>query len=626
MNKFLNLFIFISIFINLFISNTIAKKTKKHTKESIEDNYYLVFVKTDERYIFPTKSIEKRHENNEFIHENNEFINAMVKEIQNLIIDNKDTFKNVTKLEEINKSSLLKKRDDSNNDLENDLIEHPYDYDESNLVFPISSVEDETVILAYLSEKLINVVKSLPNVIGFASNREIKLSTLFDTYYNLDDIKQETKWKNVEVREKASLHLSLISQGKYNDTLINKYDRSYYYPSSAGQDVDIIVLDTGFNFNHTEFSNLDERSVKCECSVRKGKIETDVTDIYCHRTRHTIDNHGIEVTVSASGKNYGAASKANIYAILLDGNSTSNIIRALEYVRDNLIRPHKTVINMSFGDYFDENDSTVLYLEKILSEITNAGGISVASAGNNNGVVKNFNNTNSNMYPCYIKDVICVGAIYDHYDHEKKLEVMDKTYYKKAKFSNFGEGVDIYAPGYSMVSYLDDKNKLIQKVVSGTSYSAPITSGVIATLLSEYPEKKFDKNSILDYLIKIGLKGAINDIPEGILINNGKHIVYSEDYLNMGCGVNAGNSKCGESQCCTDDGRCVYKTESACQSINGCQIEFGECTVVKSTKEDRCGKGYGSCEEGYCCSSEGYCGKTSSYCDVGCQKNYGLCN
>lgn len=611
MTKYINLFIILSIISIIFINNTNTKSISKSKKESNDDNYYLIFVKTDSKYIFPKpgESRQKRHDNNGFI-------DAMIEEIHSLIIENKDTYKNVTKLEEINEGTVsLDKRNESGN------VEHPYDYDDSNLAYPISSVKGETVINAYLSKELIPTIKSLPNVSDCIKNREIKMS-----YYNVDEIKKETKWKDLKITEKAALHLSLISQGKYDDTLIDQYDRNYYYPRSAGKGVDIVILDSGFNLNHTEFTNSKERTVKCECAIRNGKIEEPTSDNYCHRIINPTDNHGIKVADTAVGAKYGVAPKANLYAILLDNTNTVNILRGLEYTKDNLVNNHKTVVNLSFGYYFKPSDSFIKHMKIQIDEINNNNGIVVASAGNFHSPVYHHNNTDINFYPCYFDSTICVGGIDNVYDDNYDLKYMKTEYYTRADFSNFGDGVDIWAPGYSKVSYANPNNELIKKAASGTSFSSPIVAGVIATVMNEHPDVTYNKDSMLTYLKKIGIKNAIKDMPDAIFINNGKHVVYSSNYSYHGCGINAGNIQCGFDQCCTSDGHCQISTDLACQTTQGCQVDYGQCTVVRSKEEDRCGEGFGSCEEGLCCSYEGYCGKASGYCDAGCQKNYGFCN
>ncbi|ORX54907.1 hypothetical protein BCR36DRAFT_282925, partial [Piromyces finnis] len=195
------------------------------------------------------------------------------------------------------------------------------------------------------------------------------------------------------------------------------------------------------------------------------------------------------------------------------------------------------------------------------------------------------------FYPCSYENVICVGAV-DNYGKNKlhKLEIeiteitnqlrvefndelymkgsqlynnymtlkselpkiflnktMDSSNYEVAYFSNYGKKVNIHAPAYVTVSYQDKLGDDYNEIDVGTSYSSSIVVGVAATIMSKHPDKKFDSKSMLKYLNKIGEKNIINGILEGnpnIFINNGKHIVYSQDDNYYGCGPRSGYQKC----------------------------------------------------------------------------------
>ncbi|ORX36989.1 hypothetical protein BCR36DRAFT_313511 [Piromyces finnis] len=146
--------------------------------------------------------------------------------------------------------------------------------------------------------------------------------------------------------------------------------------------------------------------------------------------------------------------------------------------------------------------------------------------------------------------------------------------------------------------------------------------------MSENNDVKFNYTTVLNYLNKLGLKNIINGIKEGpnLFINNGKHVVYSKDYIYYGCGINSGNQSCENNQCCGANGKCYNHSNDLCKTSNGCQVEYGKCNIITSnSKNNLCGFNYGNCHSGYCCSYEGICGKTNDHCGVGCQKNYGHC-
>ena len=83
-----------------------------------------------------------------------------------------------------------------------------------------------------------------------------------------------------------------------------------------------------------------------------------------------------------------------------------------------------------------------------------------------------------------------------------------------------------------LLNLMMNMEKNIRFVDAGTSYSTPIVSGVVACLMSENPQVKYNTESMRQYLQELGEKNILDDIPEGtpnIFINNGKHIIYPGD-------------------------------------------------------------------------------------------------
>ena len=607
MAKFIN-FYFIMSMVTLLFASSNAKKFEKAKAEIDNDGYYMIVLNND-------STSKNGHGKRQ---ENNEFVNSMVDEIHNLIIGNKDSYNDIKKFEEIEENdSMLKKRDEE--------IKYLEDYGDSSYVYPIASNNKKTILYAYLSSDLKETIEEMPHVAAVNPPTHYEPDSV--AYYEKEILK-ETKWNEVISKESSPLHLSLISQGKYDKELIDQYDNTYYYPSSAGEDIDIFVFDAGFNFKHKEFSNKSERTTKCVVHIlENGKIIEPLDKEFCYSTQvHGI--HGVQVATVAGGLNYGVASKANIYGVLMEDYSNANAIAGLEYVKDHLFRPGKAVFNFSFGGFtsyknFTENEEYV-YFQQLINDMSEDGAVFFASAGNH-GVDTYNKETTDIKDPCAFENEICVGGI-DSYD----LDVLtDTEKYRRTKQSNYGKEVDIYAPYHTKVEFQDQYGYNWTENIRGTSFSTPIAAGIAATIMSENPNIKFTSKSMALYLQKLSEKNVISRIPEeypNYFINNGKRTVYSKNSTYHGCGIHAGNTKCGSDECCSVDGRCVPSTDNACKSSNGCQTSFGTCKVVLTQdKSKKCGLGYGSCKEGYCCSSQGYCGQTDGHCKVGCQKDYGLC-
>ncbi|OUM67163.1 hypothetical protein PIROE2DRAFT_5428, partial [Piromyces sp. E2] len=218
-----------------------SKVSLNNKNEEGKEQFYLIYKKS------------KREESNA----TNKVVDSVIDQIHQLIIDNVDTYEKPEILEKMEKEDSLRKRDLT--------TEYLLDYGDSSLVYPISTFNNITVLYAYLSSDVVETVKSMSHVKYCAEEIYYEESSSDST---IDFIKENTHWKDVGVTNDASLHLSVVSQGKFDESVNGKYDENYYYPSSAGEGVDIFIFDSGFDFTHDEFSNTDERTVKCIFKVK----------------------------------------------------------------------------------------------------------------------------------------------------------------------------------------------------------------------------------------------------------------------------------------------------------------------------------------------------------------------
>eukprot|EP00833_Pecoramyces_ruminatium_P014343 jgi/Orpsp1_1/1188375/evm.model.d7180000064272.1 len=144
-----------------------------------DDKYYLCYVNNEhgEYKVFSDGNNQKREASAVFV-------DSIINEINTLIIDNKDTYQNPEKLEEIEENAKLQKRGQL------------YNYnDESDFVYPISSVSNTVVLFAYLSKTLAERIPSqVDNVIECTPDESA--FKYFHKNYNVEEILAETKWKN----------------------------------------------------------------------------------------------------------------------------------------------------------------------------------------------------------------------------------------------------------------------------------------------------------------------------------------------------------------------------------------------------------------------------------------------
>ncbi|OUM66417.1 carbohydrate-binding module family 18 protein [Piromyces sp. E2] len=552
MNRKINLF-FILSFILTIIKFSYAENLNG-------EQFYIITVKDSE---------PKNHNKRQEISSN---VESTIEEIHNLIVENIDTYDNQEKIEElVDKDNQLKKRD----------TDYLLDYGSSNFVYPIAKKDGERILYAYLTEELAATVKNLPNVKSCIKDVKYEPTS---ASYDLNKIKKDTKWKGVEVREHAPSHLSLISQGEYDPSFINEYDDNYYFPQSGGKGIDIFVFDTGFDFSHEEFSNTDERIVKCIFNVTDAKLIETNNELVCYGQDRS--DHGTVCATAAAGKDSGAASKANIYGVLFNEYSYGNSIAAMDYLlRKKIMKPHRAVFNLSYMSYGESYDNhPEKYYEKdeeieYYNIITKAGGIIFTSAGNF-GIDVNDVKKDQAVYPCVLNSTICIGGIEndqggdrDDYSSFKEIAIP----YTRHLESGYGEEVDLYAPYHTIMSYIDvDGNRQTDVTVSGTSLSCPIAAGVAATIMSDkYGTTRFTKDTLVKYLKSIAQKNVLGrvEVPNYFL-NNGKKEVYSKNNIYNGCGEKYNYRRCPDNLCCSADGRCGEKYEYCAK---GCQIEYGSC-------------------------------------------------
>jgi len=410
-----------------------------------------------------------------------------------------------------------------------------------------------------------------------------------DPYYDLQFIKKEANWNSVGIQEvdktspKRYLlnYLSLISQSRYVKNNTKEFDYNYYYPGNAGQGIDIYIIDEGLDANYDDFDTYPgtdhERVVMCDGIFNDNKIvesETEEEKRFCKAVDEYL--HGHEVAAAAGGKYVGTAKYANIHML-----ATSEIkvdeLNALDYVKLKG-KPHKTIINISRGGGVD---LTRTFQDKF-EELAEYGFIFVVSAGNTQ-----INRCIAGEYYTGFNTTIKVAATSSILNEDG----IEKAYVR-ASYSNFGPCVDIYAPGQTLYPLDTGRYELYgnrYNTTSGTSLSAPLTAGVIATLMSEHPEIEYTSESMRQLLIDLSIKDIISGIQSddtpNRFINNGKKIVYSPVNVYEGCGASSAYSKCPEGSCCSSTNQCFefgkYDILDQCLVEKGCQPDYGTCLSDK---------------------------------------------
>ena len=229
----------------------------------------------------------------------------------------------------------------------------------------------------------------------------------------------------------------------------------------------VAVLDDGIDVNHSEFSGLSF---------------IHPYDCYRNRTQHTVyGSHGTFVTgVLAANHNSqkiaGIAPNITIIPIshIQDPSSSSCMGEELASGISYAVSRGADIINCSWGDqggiYYNNIRSSLLEsaIDRALTDGRNGKGCTVVFASGNYG--------DSGLpvdYPgCFDSRILVVGSIHP---------TMRRSYLT----SYFGGTLDILAPGENICSTIQNNGYYTH---NGTSFAAPIVSGVAALVLSINPD------------------------------------------------------------------------------------------------------------------------------------------
>ena len=218
----------------------------------------------------------------------------------------------------------------------------------------------------------------------------------------------------------------------------------------TGEGVHAYVIDSGIRKDHVDFSG----RIGLGYYVTGGNVDD-------------CNGHGTHVSGTIAGSFSGVAARATVHPIRVfgcDGSSKiSSIVRAMDWVIENAEYP--AVANLSLGG------GTSTSMDSAIKRMALAGIVPVVAAGNSNADA-------CGSSPARSPYAITVGAT-------------DKND-RRASYSNWGNCVDIYAPGSNIVSSsyrsVDGLSSL-----SGTSMASPHVAGVVALYLQDFPDASYEQ-------------------------------------------------------------------------------------------------------------------------------------
>lgn len=233
---------------------------------------------------------------------------------------------------------------------------------------------------------------------------------------------------------------------------------------SGAVDADIAILDTGIDLTHPDLNVYHEKTFV------PGTSSADDDN-----------GHGTHVAGVAAAKDnaigvVGIAPDARLWSIkVLDSSgagSISDIIAGIDYVTSH--SDEIDVVNLSFGC-----ECSSPALDAAINNAVQAGIVFVVAAGNDHKDASSFS-------PARNPNVIAVSAMTDS-DGKCGGQGTSTKYGNDdtfASFSNYGDPIDMVAPGVGILSTYSD-GKYAQ--LSGTSMAAPHVTGGIALYESSHP-------------------------------------------------------------------------------------------------------------------------------------------
>ena len=272
-----------------------------------------------------------------------------------------------------------------------------------------------------------------------------------------------------------------------NATTYGRMNVASTWNSYRGEGVKVAVIDTGCYTSHEDFS-LTNFSSLSKNIYSGGTTASDYTDTNGHGTSSVST---IAASINSVG-GLGIAPNVELVVLKIDhptyGMQVSYINSALQWCIDNDV----DVINLSVQGYassfsysYTEDFGNVamsgtsqgtLSSSDVSTKINacyNAGITVVAAAGN-------YNSSNES-YPAANDHVIAVAS----------TGLTEANKLNKAGYSNYGDWVDICAPGYIMTPTTSSTSSY--SITYGTSFSAPLVTGAIALYKCKYPDATPDQ-------------------------------------------------------------------------------------------------------------------------------------
>jgi subtilisin family serine protease len=260
-------------------------------------------------------------------------------------------------------------------------------------------------------------------------------------------------------------------------------DQKYHY-NATGAGVTAYILDTGILYSHNDFGGRASFGFDAFSDGQNGE---------------DCNGHGTHVAGTVGGTQWGVAKNVELVAVRVlncSGSGTwSGVIAGMDWVANNHKKPAVANMSLGGGSNASINDAVKRLYDKGVATIVAAG----------NGNMGGKEQDACGYSPAGAPNAYTVGAT--------------TSSDSKTSWSNYGNCVDVFAPGASITSAWYTSNTAT-RTISGTSMAAPHVAGVAALWLQS--NSSASAQAVYDAVTANSTKNIVSNSKTA---NN--HLVYS---------------------------------------------------------------------------------------------------
>jgi hypothetical protein len=299
----------------------------------------------------------------------------------------------------------------------------------------------------------------------------------------VESVEQDVRVKSLGVQNNAPWNLDRTDQRDGGSALNQQFTWDF-----DGSGVDIYIMDSMVRTTHQDFGGRAAFTGICEAPPEVEPCDPndpECVDIpppgsgggapYADPPCSFACGHGTFVAGIAGGTSYGVAKGASLKTVGATNCTGDGFGGAIANAVDQVVARHQqsgrpSVLNISLHTKDAEMDD----LDDAVVAAINSGITVVAAAGNDDNAP---GETPYDYSPTRLGAVIVVGA----------TTVTDSRWTYSNGGSNYGTALDLFAPGAGVVSTGTGSDADEAGPASGTSFAAPIVSGIAAMYLQANP-------------------------------------------------------------------------------------------------------------------------------------------